>query len=287
MNSVTRYLSPATIAATLFAMRSGKKEFLLVVEGDTDVDLFSRLFSLSHSNIVSTRGKENLTAVYNLAPRKGIDDGTIFFRDRDHDQISHQTQHGVSLYVTDLYDIEMHLLVGRIYSRIYREYVKGFVADTAVQASFDLILEVAAWIGALRCYAALHGIALDFDDLKHNRFLDFKTMKANLHDLIVYVYAKSKIPLTNVNNVGSDVSNIFKNSGNSVFLTCSKDFFEVMHIGLHRYYQACASSECEPTVLMRTLRIAALLDDIKSASFYPILSQQIAAAKYQWTGCQL
>lgn len=72
MNSIVRYLTPASLAATLLAMRSGRKEIFLVVEGGDDVSLFSQVFRLPRSNFVDCRGKENLMALFALVPVRGI-----------------------------------------------------------------------------------------------------------------------------------------------------------------------------------------------------------------------
>jgi hypothetical protein len=120
LNSVVRYLTPASLAATLLAMRSARKEIFLVVEGADDILLLSQIFGLPQSNFVDCRGKENLMSLFALVPARGIDSGTIFLRDRDHDGIRHIVKSDVSLLVSDLYDFEMHLLDGRLFGRVSR-----------------------------------------------------------------------------------------------------------------------------------------------------------------------
>ena len=124
MNSIVRYLTPATLASTLLAMRSGRKDVFLVVEGAEDIALFSQVFRLSRSNFLDCRGKENLMNLFALIPTRGLDSGTIFLRDRDHDGVHHTVSRDVSLLVSDLYDFEMHLLDGRLFGRIMAEFLR-------------------------------------------------------------------------------------------------------------------------------------------------------------------
>ncbi len=287
MNSITKYLTPATIAATLLAMRSGRKEIFLVVEGDSDVDLLSQIFCLGHSNFVACSGKENLNAVYELSPRKGLDQGTVFLRDRDHESLSHSDRGGTKLYVTDYYDIEMQLLSTRIFGRIFREYKKGETTDSLLETNFNLIANAAAWIGALRLYNTRYGIGIDFDDIKFNRFLDVKSMTVDPSNLVKYMLAKSQLSHAYNPDLEVEVAAIYKSNEDKKWLVCGKDFIDILHVAFHRHFKFCDSSECEPVVLLRMLRAAAVIDDLKNCSFFSLFAAHISSCEFCWAGCQL
>ncbi len=263
-------------------MRSAKKEILLAVEGDTDVDLFSNTLGLPRSNIISCAGKEVLMEVYQMGPQKGIDAGTVFVRDRDHDAHTSVVTSGVLLLVTDRYDIEMQLLEVRLFARMLGEYLKREVTDWEASQAFLLIAEAAGSIGALRLHSKQAAASFDFDDIKWRKFIDEKTLKPDLTELVRYMLAKSKIAATPADLVLS-ITGILAGQP-AIDLVCGKDFIEVFQIALSRHYDACTAAECAPTVLARTIRIAATQSDLKAMTLYPALTTHVQGNTFPWTG---
>lgn len=287
MNSIDRHLTASSKAATLLAMRSAKKEVLLVVEGDTDVDVLANALGLPRSNILSCDGKETLMAVYEMAPQKGIDEGTVFLRDRDNDGISTGLTCGVLLLVTSRYDIEMEFLENRIFQRILSEFLSEAVDSNKANAEFKKICTAAACVGALRIYSKDNpGTNLDFDDLKYNRFLNPKSLAVDVKEAVRYVFAKSGVPLKNQAPVVSAVSKILQNRAGPD-IVCSKDFLEILQLALSRHYNACDAGECSPSIITRSLRISVVHDDFKSMNLYQPLSAHIVTCGYSWPGTPL
>lgn len=286
MNSVSKHLNAQSKAATLLAMRSARKEVLLVVEGDTDVDLFANVLGLPRSNILSCDGKETLMLVYGMAPQKGIDSGSVFIRDRDNDSVRTGINNGVLLAVTDLYDIEMELLSIRVFGRILSEFLKQPLNADQVSSEFDKLCQVASLIGAMRMYSQDNAVGLDFDDLKYTKFLNPKNMSVSIEDAIRYIFAKSKKILSNKNDVENSIMREV-NSRPSLNIVCSKDFIDIMHIALSRHYAVCSSGECMPGILSRMIRISAIHDDLKATTMYPLLCAHVAACEYPWMGRNL
>ncbi len=286
MNSVLKHLSPANVASQLITMRSGRKEIFLIVEGGKDIALYSQVFALPRSNFVSCDGKERLMAVFSLAPAKGMDSGTIFIRDRDNDQLAHATRYDVHLLVSDLYDVEMHLLSGRLFERILEEYLKDKGTRAVVKAAIDSIIDAAAWVGALRKYGFSEKLPLDFDNLDMSSFIEAKTMTVDIPEMIRKVSARSEVNMGDHLVVAQALRQILQGV-NPLEIACGKDVIEIIHLALSRQYCCAPSGECSAPVLDRTLRISATLDDLKKMSMYPILAAQVALTPFKWAGAPL
>jgi hypothetical protein len=284
MNSVVRYLTPASLAATLLAMRSGRKEIFLVVEGGDDISLLSQVFGLAKSNFVDCRGKENLMALFALVPVRGIDSGTVFLRDRDHDGIGHTIKGDVSLLVTDLYDFEMHLLDGRLFGRIIAEFRRCSGA-AAIDEAFARIVGDAAWLGALRLYAHEASLALDFDGLRLT-FIDSKTLEVDLSEMVRRVFARSSLNL-DISAVIARIREIVASANRLSEIPCGKDVLAILSRALLLHYKCCSAGECSTETLGRMLRVSATLEDLKPMTLYQRLATLISAVPFRWAGVDL
>ncbi|WP_049732254.1 DUF4435 domain-containing protein [Rhizobium ecuadorense] len=286
MNSVDRHLDAESKAATLLAMRSAKKEVFLIVEGDSDVDVLANALRVPRSNILSCDGKETLMAVYRMAPQKGIDEGSVFLRDRDNDDVSTGLSSGVLLLVTSRYDLEMELLENRIFQRILSEFMRDTVGAAQAKAEFDKICEAASAVGALRIYSQDHTANLDFDELKYNRFLNSRNLAVDISNAVRYIFAKSKVALANPAAVKAAVVQTLQGRA-AADIVCCKEFVDVLHLALSRHYNACDARECLPSILSRTIRISAVHEDFKMMALYPPFSSHVAGCGYGWSGSPL
>ncbi|MEN3212186.1 DUF4435 domain-containing protein [Methylorubrum populi] len=286
MNSVTRHLSPESLAARLVAMRSGRKEVLLIVEGSEDISFYSNIFGVPRSSIVSCGGKERLQDLYGLIPHKGLDDGTVFIRDRDCEKISHQTTSGVLMLVTDFYDVEMHLLSGRLFARIISEYLSARLESIDVNKIFSTLLESSAIIGALRLYSHEKELNLKFEGMSFD-FIDPKTMNINSLELIRKVCARSAVNPGNHSEIKGFLENMLADGRPHTEIVRGKDLLELMHIALNRHCKCCDAKECKPELLGRILRIAAVPSDMKHASMWSRLAEWISTCSMGWGGLHL
>lgn len=282
MNSIERHLGVATKAATLLAMRSAKKEILLVVEGDSDISLMSNTLGIPRSNLLSCNGKEILMDLFKMSQQKGIDPGTIFIRDRDFDFEESREFNDVLLLVTNRYDIEMELLENGIFNTIITEYSAGSTETTDADLLFKKVCTASGCIGALRLLSNLLEMSLDFDDLKYNRFFDVDKFSVSLTDLIRYVFAKSKEKLDDIKNVENEINKIL-NQNEPEYLACGKETIDLIHIFISRKLNKNAA-DCSTSVITRMIRVAAGLEDMKMLSFFPHLRRKIKTNPFEWTG---
>lgn len=285
MNSVVRYLTPATLASTLVAMRSGRKDVFLIVEGGDDIALFSQVFRLSRSNFLDCRGKENLMGLFALVPTKGLDAGTVFLRDRDNDGVSHTVRSNVNLLVTDLYDFEMHLLEGRLFGRVMAEFLRGAGGQAAIATAFSRVMNAAAWIGALRHYGKENDLALDFDGLKLT-FLSNTTLEVDAAEMVRKVFARSKIK-ADIAVVVGEITGIVDKAESPSAISCGKDVLEIISQALSRHYKCCSAHACSVETLGRMLRISATLTDLQIMTLYARLAAIVASVPFRWAGVTL
>jgi hypothetical protein len=280
VNSVARYLTPATLASTLLAMRSGRKEIFLIVEGGDDISLFSQVFGLPRSNFLDCRGKGNLMALFALVPTRGLDNGTVFVRDRDHDDIRHTDNDGVILLVSDLYDFEMQLLDGRLFGRLMTEFLRASGGSVAINQAFAHIVGAAAWLGALRLYAHEVSVALDFDGLRLT-FIDTRTLSVDVSDMVRKVFARSSLK-ADISSVVARIEEIMAEAGKPSEIACGKDVLAILSLALNRHYKCCSAGECSIATLGRMLRVSASLEDLQAMTLYPRLATVVSTGPFQW-----
>ena len=288
MNSISEHITPASILALLRQFRSAKKEIVLIVEGDDDIALFSQCFGLSRNCFVSCFGKENLMAVFNEIPNRNVDRGMVFFRDADFDGISHRESYGIYLLVSDLYDFVMVIVDGRIYHRMFLEFLKRRGNIELAAKTFIRLVDAAAWVGALRAYSHRNAINLDFDKAEFG-FVDKKTMEVDVEEMIRFIFARSHVQMHDATEVTTGIMRIRSESPSLNDLCCGKDFLEIFSICLCRHFSCCAHHAGSSEALARILRIATTLDDIKKMSLYPLLKNHVQeiSIDFIWSGATL
>jgi hypothetical protein len=283
MNSISRFLNAESIAATARMLRSAKREILLIVEGDDDIALFSHSLGLPRSNFISCAGKERLMEVFDLAPRAGLDAGTIFIRDADFDDVGFQEKDGVILLTSDRYDFEMSLLPPRIFSRIFMEYLKTKATPQLSQDAFQKILGTSSFIGAMRLASHNNGLNLDFKNSKLN-FIDHATLEVDLMKMAKYFLSKSGVSLEDSNKVVDLVKSEIDKGLDPEELCSGKDFLRVLSLALSKHYKCCNSTECTFETLARMFRVTVMHDDVRKLAIYDPLVEQVDKSGMAWTG---
>lgn len=286
MNSISRFLNAESIAATARMLRSAKKEILLIVEGDDDIALFSHSLGLPRSNFISCAGKERLMEVFDLAPRAGLDAGTVFIRDADFDDVGFLERDGVILLTSDRYDFEMSLLPPRIFSRIFMEYLKTKSTPQLAQDAFQKILGTSSFIGAIRLASYNNELNLDFKNSKLN-FIDHGTLEVDLVKMVKYFLSKSGVSLQDSAKV-VELVQVEIDKGLDLQALCSgKDFLRVLGIALSKHYKCCNSTECTFETLSRMFRMTVVQDDVRNLAIYDPLVEQVGKSGMAWTGNEL
>ncbi len=283
MNSINKFLNAESIVATARMLRSAKKEIILIVEGDDDIALFSHSLGLPRSNFISCAGKERLMEVFGLAPRAGLDAGTIFIRDADFDDLGFLDRDGVLLLTSDRYDFEMSLLPPRIFSRIFMEYLKTRSSPELVKAAFQKILSASSFIGAMRLVSHPSALNLDFQNSKLN-FIDNGTLEVDNAKMVKYFLSKSGSSLKNSAEVVKIVQAEMSRGLGPLELSSGKDFLRVLSLALNKHYKCCNSAECTFETLSRMFRMSVLQDDVRNLAIYDRLVKQVGKSGMAWTG---
>ena len=285
MNSISASLNAATIAATARMLRSAKKEILLIVEGDDDIALFSHALGLPRSNFISCFGKERLMEVFAFVPRTGLDEGTIFIRDADCDEVGNREVDGVLLVTSDLYDFEMSLLPRRVFGRMFSEFMRTRAGEQVSTDAFDKLIQASSFIGALRFVSHRNGLSVDFKEAKFG-FVDQRTLKVDIAEMIRYFLSRSQISMTASKDIFEEIQHISKNNAPSS-VSCGKDFLKILSIALSRHYKCCNATECTFVTLSRMFRMTVTHDDIRELQLYPLLSEKVQQSGMAWTGFPL
>lgn len=284
-NSVSIHLTAASKAATLISMRSARKEILLVVEGDDDVLLMSNCLGLPRSNILVCEGKETLMELFSLGPQKGSDEGTVFIRDRDHDHLRTHIDQTRLLLVTEHYDVELDLLASRLFRRMFNEFAQLPDDDTKYLTVWKAICSAAAPLGSLRRISAERSLNLDFKEINLRKFVNFRNLEVDVKELVKYTETRSLKTLDRP-LVVKDIAGLMADIGDQL-LCRGKDVISLMHLAFSRTYKLCKSSEAEPSVLARMVRVSCTVEDFARLTLYSSFKSFVLASPYSWTGRNL
>jgi len=263
-------------------MRSALSDIILIVEGDSDVGLLSNSLGLSNGNFLSCDGKLKLDELYKLGPAEGLDRGMIFFRDRDFDGLSTSLEDGVLRVITSNYDIEMDLINGRIFRRIFNGFGKLNDDDTSYIAAWETLCSSCAKLGALRSISLTNALALDFDNLKLNKFVSTTDLSVDTERMVTYVANKSKSHVEG-EAIAKRIEELQSEKA-SASLCCIYDLLEFLRLLLSRVYDFGSSSKCAPEITSIMLRAMVTVEDIARTDWYEPLRDHIISCGYAWSG---
>jgi hypothetical protein len=115
------HFNPFTTANTILMLRTRFKGAFLLLEGDTDIRLFSNLTDYAKCKLIPTFGKSNaIQTLIELEKREAT--GVLAIVDSDY-WVLEGKKTGNNLLLTDTHDIETMILLSPALEKVLREYV--------------------------------------------------------------------------------------------------------------------------------------------------------------------
>lgn len=267
------YLNATRLVTKLKMLRSGKKsKCFIIVEGTTDLRLYSKFISSQNCEILIADSKQNVKACIEACNREGVP-GVIGIVDADFNRLEESNTSIPNLFVTDEHDLECMLVHSLAYEKIIIEYAnsnKYARFEGRMQKSVELILlENAARIGYLRWYSLKENLGLRFSDLDFSTFVDSNTLEIDLKQLIKQVLLFSKkLNLLKVEDICLGIEQLEQTATELWQVCCGHDLIELFNIGLSSIFGEYNAKALFPGQLEGSFRLAYSESDFGATKLY-------------------
>lgn len=168
---------------------STKKQIWLLVEGEDDVKIYTKLIENYNVKVEHVfGGVENLK----IAVEELIKETNRVIGIRDADFINLNNEHNDihNLFITDYHDIEMLMISSdRTFQSLIFEYLPSYgnILDIRMK-----ILDVISFVGGIRYYNYINNLKLNFDGISFESFFDCQTLEINNFGLVDNINVRSK-----------------------------------------------------------------------------------------------
>lgn len=179
----------------LFNHPSYRGKIMIVVEGQSDVRLFRSLIENEAIKLESIDGKKDLVTLVSELNSE-LPGRVIGICDADHDHLTAKAieRESYSVYVTDVHDAEMLMLISPAIHSFLNEYSAIENIGRIKVSLLDNALVTAMPIGLLRWINAQLKANLNFKGLNYSQFIDVDkdTATLNLDSLVDILLVRSK-----------------------------------------------------------------------------------------------
>ena len=230
------YLNATRLITKLKMLRSGKKSrSFIVVEGVTDLRLYSKFIDPNLCSIIIADSKQNVKACIEACNKEDVG-GIIGIVDADFNRVDEEIGEMPNLYMTDAHDLECMLLNSPAYEDIITEYVNvnkyARFEGRKQEKVRQTLLRNAAAIGYLRWYSLQENLGLNFSLLDFNLFVDQDTLEIDLKVLIQQVLVRSrKINAYEVNYLVAKLRELLDQDEDLWQICCGHDLIEILSLG--------------------------------------------------------
>ncbi|MDR0523772.1 MAG: DUF4435 domain-containing protein [Candidatus Methanoplasma sp.] len=184
-------LTASDIANAVSMTRSAHKGPIIVVEGVTDCRLYGK-FAADGVRIVLAFSRDSVEKAVAEARSRG-DLGVIGIMDADLDRLRGRRR-SPPLFCPDGRDLEAMIMSSRALEDVLSEYADGERLE-AFEARYgsarDALARASYPLGLLMLVSARDGLGLSFRDVDHSRFVDPRSLAADMGAMIDEVFSRS------------------------------------------------------------------------------------------------
>ena len=230
------YLNATRLITKLKMLRSGKKSrSFIVVEGITDLRLYSKFIDPDLCSIIIADSKQNVRTCIEACNEEGVN-GIIGIIDADFSRLEEKSREIPNLFMTDAHDLECMLLNSPAYEDIVTEYVNinkyARFEGRKQEKLRPILLRNAAAIGYLRWYSLQENLGFNFSLLDFNLFVNSHSLEVALEDLVKQVLIRSrKINSFNIEQLVMKLEEFLQQEEDLWQVCCGHDLIEILAIG--------------------------------------------------------
>lgn len=253
------YLTPDRIANKIRLLRSQHTGSFLIVEGDTDARFFKNLVDSQKCNVQSAMNKEMAVKVLDILEKDKFA-GVVAILDADFWHLEETKPQSSNLLLTDTHDLETMILQSPALEKVLAEFgseekIKS-VTEKFKKDIRSLIIQAGVCLGYLRWVSLQENLALKFECLSFNKFVNDKTLVVDEYALIKEVKNKSQKPALDERDIQSKIQELKKEGYDVWCVCCGHDLMEILSIALCKLLGTNNTTGVKSEQLEKILRLA-------------------------------
>lgn len=246
---------------------------ILIVEGETDGKLYQNFAPNTGVSILPSWGKENVLEAVRILEQESTS-GFLAIVDADFCHIEDCCPDSSNILVTDDHDIDMMIFRSDSLLRVVRELgslgkLQAFLQEHGASDLREVLLERAIPLGHLRRYSLVQGLALRFEGLRFERFVDTKTLDLDIHVLVRSVHALTECPDLTTSELEEILLEALNEAPVDPYqLCCGHDVVSLVGIGLRRAIGSRSKKATESQLLEGILRLSYDSQEFRTSTLY-------------------
>lgn len=246
---------------------------ILIVEGESDEKLYQKFTPDAGVFVLPSSGKENALEAIRILEQESAS-GVLAIVDADFCHIDGCCPDSCNVLVTDDHDIEIMIFRSNTLANVIRvlgsqSKLQAFLQRHGATNLREVILERAVTLGHLRRHSIVQGLALKFEGLRFERFVDKESLDIDIHILVRNVHALTEgLDLTT-----SELENILlkalsDNSVDPYQLCCGHDVVALLGIGLRKAIGSRSKNATTAQALEEILRLSYDSQEFRTSTLY-------------------
>lgn len=222
-----------SIVNTARMMRTQYTGTILIVEGSTDARAYGCLVSETECRLIPATGKDKAISALELLENGGFD-GVLTIVDADFQRLDGTEPNSSNLLLTDSHDLEAMILYSDALDKVLSEFGSSREITKLGRPIRDVLLEGGLPIGYLRWLSspAKDNLSLKFKELSFDKFVDEKTLRVSIDNLVRELKTNSKDSALDDNVTKLKVMTLM-GEGHDPWQVCSgHDLVLILSIGL-------------------------------------------------------
>ena len=222
-----------SIVNTARMMRTQYTGTILIVEGSTDARVYGSLVRETECRLIPATGKDKAVGALELLENGGFD-GVLTIVDADFQRLDGIEPNSSNLLLTDSHDLETMILHSDALDKVLSEFGSSREIEKLGRPIRNILLEGGLPVGYLRWLSspAKDKLSLKFKKLSFDKFVDEKTLRVSIDNLIRELKTNSKDSTLGENETKLKIMAL-AGEGHDPWQVCSgHDLVQILSIGL-------------------------------------------------------
>jgi len=268
--------SPHAVANSARMVRTLHIGTIMLVEGDTDLRLYSRFVASSSCYPIPAHGKYNAIHALGLLEADRFP-GVLAVVDSDFWRLHGIVPPSANILTTDTHDLETTLFASEALDKVLTELGSPSKLKRLGRPLREVVLRKTMPLGVLRWVSSpqMDNLGLNFKDLSIPAFADPVTLQINLDKMLTAVAANSPGTPIDRANVKARITSLLANASlDPLQVCCGHDLVQMLHLSLTRN---CGARQC-------TTLTEPMLDSILRMAYEreEFLRSQLCESIRQW-----
>ena len=253
------YITGYVVANVVRMERAQFEGTFLIVEGDTDALVYERFSDRTECHVIEAHGKDNVVEALHFLDADGFD-GALGIVDADFWILECAELPSVNLLLTDTYDLETMMLQSDAFDKVIAEFgSRAKIERFRTEVCDDLrkvLLDAGQVIGFILLLSLRLSLALKFEDLKFNKFVDKDSLRVDRTRAVQTVLDRSTPHGCDPNTILVQVDQLMLEGHDPWQVCCGHDLVGVLSLALRHAIGSQKAEQVAPPVLERSLRLA-------------------------------